>query len=306
VRTTTLLKELVGIEGLVVTGFGFEDGGLVIDVRPRWRKPRCSGCGKRRSQYDELGARRWRHLDFAGVQVWLRYGPRRVSCKDCGVVAERVPWADKTTSRFTIPFEDTVGFLVQRCDKTSVKETMGIAWETVGKIVERVVSRHGPSDPLDDLTSIGVDELSYRKGHKYVTTVTNLLSGRIVWAKEGKNAETLNAFFEELSEERCLAIEVVAIDMSEAYISAVRQNVPHAQIVFDRFHVQSLVNKALDNTRRQEWQRLREDSTDDASKVKGLRWPVLKNPWNLTPKQSERLSSLPKDNTRLYRGYLLK
>ena len=91
-RVTTLLKKLLGIEHLLVTGFDIEDEALIIDVRPSWRKPRCSCCEKRRGQYDTLKPRRWRHLDFGGVRVYLRYGLRRVFCPDCGVVAEHVPW----------------------------------------------------------------------------------------------------------------------------------------------------------------------------------------------------------------------
>jgi len=305
-RVTTLLKKLIGIKHLLVSGFDIEDEALVIDVRPSWRIPRCSCCKKPRGRYDTLKARHWRHLDFGGVQVFLRYGLRRVSCPNCGVLAEHVPWCDTTTSRFTTSFEEAVGFLVQRCDKTSVQEMFRIAWATVGRIVERVTLRHRPDDPLEGLTAIGIDELSFRKGHKYVTTVTDQLLGRIVWAHEGKNSETLKLFFEELGEKRRSAIEVVTMDMSEAYIKAVREMVPLAQIVFDRFHVQKLVNEALDETRREEWRKLRKLDKEEAKKVKGLRWPLLKNAWNLTPKQAERLSTLKRDNDNLYRAYLLK
>lgn len=305
-RVTTLLKKLLAIKHLIVTGFDIEDESLVIDVRPSWRKPRCSCCRRPRPGYDTLQLRRWRHLDFGGVRVYLRYAVRRVTCWKSGVVAEHVPWCDSSTSRFTTRFEDAVGFLTQRCDKTSVQEMFSIAWVTVGQIVERVVGRYRPDDPLDGLKLIGIDELSYRKGHRYVTTVTDHESGRIVWAKEGKNAETLMTFFEELGDERCLAIEAVTMDMSKAYIKAVEEKVPHAQIVFDRFHVQKLVNEALDETRRAEWQRLRELDQDEAKKVKGLLWTTRKNPWNLTPKQADRLSTLQQDNERVYRAYLLK
>ena len=176
-RITTLLKTLLRIQHVLGTGFAVEEGALVIEVRPSWRRPRCSGCQQRRGQYDTRPPRRWRHLDFGGVRIYLRYGLRRVACRTCGVVAEAVPWADVTTARFTTRFEEAVGFLVQRCDKTSVQEMFNIAWVTVGQIVERVVHRHRPGDPLEGLLAIGVDELSYRKGHKYVTTVTDLLSG---------------------------------------------------------------------------------------------------------------------------------
>ena len=111
-RMTTLLKKLLGIQHLLVTGVALEDGALVIEVRPSWRAPRCSGCKKRRGRYDTLPARRWRHLDVGGVRVYVRYGLRRVSCRVCGVVVEDVPWCDSTTARFTIPFEEAVGFLV--------------------------------------------------------------------------------------------------------------------------------------------------------------------------------------------------
>ena len=238
--------------------------------------------------------------------MYLRYGLRRVSCRACGVVAEAVPWCDVTTARFTTRFEDAVGFLVPRCDTTSVQEMFDSAWVTVGQIVERVMQRQRPADPLDGLMAIGIDELSYRKGHKYVTTVTDQLSGRIVWAADGKNAETLTAFFDALGAERRAAIEVVTMDMSEAYITVVQQTVAHAQIVFDRFHVQKLVNEALDETRREEWRRLRGGDKAEAKTVKGLRWPLLNPPWNLTPTQAHRLSTLQPDNNRLYRAYLLK
>ena len=276
-RITTLLKKLLGIQHLLVTGFALEEGALVIEVRPSWRAPRCSGCKTRRGHYDTRPPRRWRHLDFGGVRVYVRYGLRRVSCRVCGVVAEAVPWCDNTTARFTTPFEEAVGFLVQRCDQTSVQEMFRVAWVTVGRIVARVRQRHRPDDPLDGLMAIGIDELSYRKGHQYVTTVTDQLSGRIVWAADGKNAATLTSFFAELGEARCAAIAVVTMDMSEAYITVVTQQVPQAQIVFDRFHVQQLVNEALDETRREEWRRLREVDETQAKTVKGLRWSLLKN-----------------------------
>jgi transposase len=291
---------------VVVEGFTIEDGGLVLFVRPSWRKPRCSGCGCCRPGYDTLSARDWRHLDFAGVTVSLRYAPRRVRCPRCGVVVERVPWSAVTTARFTTAFEEAVGFLAQRCDKTSITQMFRIAWVTVGQIIARVLDRHRPDDPLADLRHLGVDELSFRKGHRYLTLVTNHDTRRIIWAREGKTSDTLKAFFAELGPTRCARIAAVSMDMSQAYISAVQESVPQAQIVFDRFHVQQLVNVALDETRREEWQRLRSTDPAAAKHVKGLRWPLLKNPWNLTPKQTERLATLQQDNQRLYRAYLLK
>ncbi len=305
-RATSLLKALLAIKQVLVTGFEIECGSLILLVRPSWRKPRCSRCGLRRPGYDTLKTRDWRHLDFGGIQVHLRYAPRRVQCPRCGIVVERVPWSLHPSSWFTTRFEEAVAFFVQRCDKTAVSEIFGVTWKTVGRIVERVVERLRPEDPLDGLKRIGVDEISYRKGHRYLTVVVNHDTGRVVWAKKGKNTDTLIAFFKELGEQRCSAIEYVTIDMSKAYIKAVTDTLPKAQIVFDRFHVEKLVSEAMDKTRREEWQRLRSEDPAAAERAKGLMWPMRKLPWNLTDKQHARMSTLQQDNAKLYRAYLLK
>jgi transposase len=167
VRVTKLLRNLLGREATRVLAVNFDEVGLVVDVAPTWRRPRCSECGKKCPGYDRDRGRRWRHLDVAGMLVQLRYDTRRVDCPRCGVKVELLPWAE-TSAWFTRPFEDHVGFLAQRCDKTAVSSMMRIAWDTVGAIIQRVVARHQKRDPFKGLTTIGVDELSYR-----VTTSTS-------------------------------------------------------------------------------------------------------------------------------------
>ena len=157
-RMTTLLKKLLGIQHLLVTGFDIEDGALVIEVRPSWRTPRCSGCTKRRGRYDTLHPRRWRHLDFGGVRVYLRYGLRRVSCRVCGVVAEAVPWCDSTTARFTTRFEEAVGFLVQRCDKKSRRSD-----GAPGRRKSATISRRGSRTPFSGTNRLS--EKRCERGH---------------------------------------------------------------------------------------------------------------------------------------------
>ena len=299
----TLLRELLALEYTRVVNCEFDAEGLVIDVAPTWRKPRCSGCGHTCPSYDRARGRRWRHLDVAGMKFVLRYRTRRVDCVRCGVVVEYVPWAE-VGSWFTRPFEDHVGYLAQRSDKTSVSALMRVAWATVGDIIRRVVKRHGSDGLLDGLTHIGVDELSYRRYHEYVTVVVDHVRGHVVWAFKGKNADTLKAFFEELGDQRTGALEAVTIDMSGAYIKAVTEVAPHVQIIFDRFHVQRLAHEALDQVRRAE---VRELPTPAARKpLKGLRWLLHKNPWNLTGLERDKLTALPRANRRLFRAYLLK
>ena len=281
----------------------FDVAGVVVDVAPTWRLPRCSECGEIAPGYDRVRDRRWRHLDVAGMQLHLRYNTRRVKCPTCGVKVERLPWAE-TSSWFTRPFEDHVGYLAQRSDKTTISSMMSVAWETVGAIVQRVVARRGDRDALDDLTQIGVDELSYRRHHEYVTVVVDHKRGHVVWAHPGKNADTLKAFFEELGPERCAKLEAVTIDMSAAYIKAVTECTPNAQIIFDRFHVQRLAQDAVDEVRRDE---VRAATSDEERKqLKGTRWSLLKSFWNLSFFDSLRLSQLQRENKRLYRAYLLK
>lgn len=238
------------------------------------------------------------------MEVQLRYTLRRVNCSGCGVVIEMVPWADPKVG-FTHDFEDHVAYLAQQTSQTIVAETMRIAWRTVGAIIQRVMPRRrDPNLLLKDLEHIGVDELSYRRHHEYVTVVVDHVSQRVVWAHEGKNAATLGCFFDALGPERTSKLKTVTIDMSAAYINAVTTRAPQAQIVFDRFHVQALVQEALDKLRRVEV-RLLED-TDKRGQLKKTKYALLKNPWNLSKSESERLSSLQKTNARLYRGYLLK
>jgi len=212
-------------------------------------RSRCSRCGRKCPRYDRLKPRRWRDLDALGRRVWLEGSLWRVSCARCGVVVEAVRWAD-AGSRFTQRFEELVAWLAQRCDKTTIQHEMRIAWRTVGVIIERVVARRRSPVDWTKLHAISVDELSYRKGHHYLTLVTDLERGRIIWSKEGRSAATLIAFFREIGYEARAAIQHVAIDMSAGYRKAIEWRLRNATIVFDRFHVQQLASKAVDEVRR--------------------------------------------------------
>jgi len=305
-RTSTLLRVILAIQQLVVRGFQFVPDGLLVEVAPTWKIPRCGDCGSQARSVHDRRERFWRHLDLAGMTVRLRYTMRRVHCEECGgVKTERVPWA-APGSNFTFAFEERVAYLAQQSSTTAVSKLMRVMWRTVGGIVNRVVPRHldAERDRLDGLRHIGIDELSYRRHHEYITVVIDHERGVVVWASRGKNAETLKAFFKELGPERRAKIESVTIDMSKAYISAVTDMVPHARLVFDRFHVQRLVQNALDETRRDE---VREAPTKERRKaLKGTRWPLLMNSWKLSAENIETLDELENSNRPIFRGYLLK
>lgn len=231
---------------------------------------------------------------------------RRVHCRACGTVkTEEIPWAGPN-SNFTFAFEERVAYLAQQSSKTAVSRLMRTAWRTVGSIVSRVVNQQlgDRDDRLEGLRHIGVDELSYRRHHEYVTVVVDHERGIVVWSARGKNSDTLRAFFEELGPDRCAEIESVTIDMSKAYISAVEEMIPNARLIFDRFHVQRLVQDALDGTRRDE---VRAAATKDEGKaLKNTRWSLLKSPWNLTDADAQTLEELEESNRTIFRGHILK
>jgi transposase len=214
-----------------------------------------------------------------------------------------VPWAEPS-SFFTHDFEEQVAYLAQKTDKTTIVNTMRVAWRTVGAIAARVVDRYRPGDPLDGLTHIGVDELSYRKHHAYVTVVIDHVNERVVWVRPGKSADTLKEFFTELGPERCEKITSVTMDMSPAYIAAVKTAVPEVQVIFDRFHVQRLAHDALDEVRRAEVRA--SESTEAGRAVKRTRFLLHNNPWNLTNLENEKLTEVRRVNGPIYRAYLMK
>jgi transposase len=303
-RITTVFRRLLGVTKMFVQDVHFRlDASLGIEVRPSWRLSRCGQCSRRAPRYDRRPVRRWRHLPWGRTSVDLLYEPWRVHCEHCGVRVEQVPWAAHG-SRFTHDFEEMAAYLAQVTDQTQVSRLLGISWQTVGSIVERVVADRLDSDRLVGLRRIGVDEFSYRKRHHYLTLVVDHDRRRVVWAAKGRSAETLKQFFDLLGPEGCAEIELATIDMAAGYIKAIEESVPQAQIVFDRFHVERLASDALDEVRRAMVREVK--GTAEGKAIKGLRFLLLKNPGNLSSEQQQRLSDVQRKNQRLYRAYLLK
>lgn len=301
-RATSILTKLLGIDHTRVIGIAFEPEALILTVKATTRRPRCASCVQSCRRVHDRRCRRWRHMDMAGMECWLEAEVRRVKCRRCGVTTELVPWAEHA-SGFTRDFETTLAYLAQRADKTTVSTMLRVAWETVGRVAARVVERERQDDPLDVLTRIGIDELSYRRHHEYITIVTDHVRGRVVWAAPGKNADTVRGFFEELGKERCARIEAVTIDMSQAYAVAVGEACPDATIVYDRFHVQRLAHDALDIVRREQ---VRAAEPDDKRAIKGTRFALQKRPWNMSDVEGGKLRDVQRTNRPLFRAYLLK
>lgn len=234
------------------------------------------------------------------MELW--YAPWRVDCGKCGVRVEAVPWAHHD-SRFTEAFEEMAAYLAQVTDQTQVSRMLGISWETVGGIVRRIVARRLDRDRFDGLVRIGVDEFSYRKRHHYLTIVVDHDRRRVVWAGEGRSAKTLGEFFELLGESGREQIDLVTIDMAGGYMKAVKESLPNAKIVFDRFHVERLASDAVDAVRRE---LVRNLGPEEGKGIKGMRWVLLKHPDKLRPADQQKLSDLRRWNAKLFRAWELK
>ncbi len=302
-RLTTLLRRLLGVTQMYVKQVEMAAAGpLTVSVEPSWRRSRCGTCGERAPRYDRQPVREWRHLSWGRMAAWLQYAPWRVSCPRCGVKVEQVPWADGG-SVFTSGFEELAAYLSQVMDRTAVSRLLGISWVTVGNIVERVVARRLDGARFGKLKRIGIDEFSYRKRHRYLTLVVDHDTRRVVWAGKGRSAETLGAFFKQLGPGRCARIELVTADLASSWQKALAAWVPHARVVFDRFHVERLASDAVDEVRRSEQRRL---DPADAKALKGTRYALLKHPGRLKPGGARRLETLRRENRALDRAYELK
>jgi transposase len=212
---------------------------------------RCGQTGSRLAVHDRR-VKRWRHLDLGATRCVIECELRLLRCPDCRVVrAEPVPWA-RPGAHHTRDFEDVVAWLAQQMAKTPITGLLRVGWDTVGKIVARVVAEHLDEDRLAGLVAIGVDEISYRRGQRYLTSVVDHTTGAIVWCSPGRNAQTLQGFFTELGH-RKQSIRAVSIDMSGGYEKAIRENAPQAEVCFDPFHVVRLAQRAVDQVRRDEW-----------------------------------------------------
>jgi transposase len=241
------------------------------------------------------------------LRSFLEADAPRVACHEHGVVVASVPWA-RHGARHTTVFEDTVAWMATRTSKSTLELLLRIAWRTVGAIVTRVVDDGvAARDPLEGLKRIGIDEISYKKGHRYITIVVDHDTGRLVWAAPGRDRKTLKAFFHALGETRCAAVTHVSADAAQWIADEVAENCPNAVRCADPFHIVAWAGDALDQVRRDTWNAARKGGMSvHARDLKGARYALWKNPENLTDRQQAKLAWVAKVNHQLFRAYLLK
>lgn len=309
-RVTTAFKRLLRLDDVNVTAVEWFTQLVVVTVVLRRRRLWCPHCSfKTSARYDTRPvASRWRHLDLGVWRVEVRATLRRLRCPTHGVVVEAVPFA-RPGAHLTRDFDDLLAWLATRMDKTAIARLCRVSWRTVGRACARVVAAELDPGRLDGLFRIGVDEISWRKHHKYLTLVVDHDRAKVVWGGAGRDATTLDGFFDELGPARSAAIEAVSLDLGPAYLKSVRTDghAPQAIVCADVFHLVKLVGDALDDVRRQLWNDLRGLPDDRWAKAfKGSRWCLLKNPEDLTDTQAAQLARIRRTRGSIWRAYEMK
>lgn len=321
-RKDRVLRAAFGLENAVVEGVNFDvsAAAVVVSVRPVARsRDRCGRCGRRSACYDRgEGRRRWRALDLGATRVFIEAEAPRVACRVHGPTVAQVPWA-RHGAGHTRDFDDHAAWLAVHVSKSAVVELLRIAWRTVGAIVARVSADIDQSvDRLGGLRRIGIDEISYKRGHRYLTIVVDHDSGRLVWAAPGREEATLEGFFDQLGAQRAGQITHVSADMAPWITRVLARRAPAAICCADTFHVVAWATEALDVERRRAWNhaagRRRADATSGrrgvavgrARTIKRARYALWKNPDKLTSHQRRQLEWIEKTDPRLWRAYLLK
>lgn len=301
----TFIRKQLRLKAHTVTRVEETEECMIVHIdRLGKRLLRCGVCRQRcRKVHSRRKEREWRDLSMRKLPLKLRYRPRRLDCPRCGVRVEEFPWAEPW-ARVTTALSNAVARLARELSWQGTAREYGLNWKTVAGIVKRVVQYGLRNRKRPPVHVIGIDEVSRRKGQVYLTVVYDLERRVLLWVGDGRTEEAVRKFFtEEMGRRRCGTLQVVCMDMWAPYIKLVQAHARNAQILFDRFHIVKHLNEAVEEVRRGLMRRL---SLQEKATFKGTRWLLLKNPWNLSPHQKERLSTLVRWNTPLVRAWYLK
>lgn len=324
-----LLKSILNVKCTTINNVEFDQNTsslfIYVDIT-KGQKSRCPICGKKCSGYDSTTEQRsWRALDFGSCSVHIVYDVNRIHCSEHGVHTEQVPWAYHN-SGFTKEFEQQIAYLALHLNKTEVSQLMRINWRTVGSILSRTKNRLEPDSSIrfKDVKRIGIDETSYRKGHKYVTVVVDHDSNQVIWVGKGTGKDVLNSFFSLLTQEQRENIELVSADGARWIQSCIETWLPNCERCIDGFHVVQWAVDCMDELRKEIWREAKqkqkeqpkrkpgrpkngEQVKDTSSKYgKGYKYALGKNPENLTEHQQSCLDEIRNLYPKMFRGYQLK
>ena len=284
------------------------EGRLTLEVPVKARansRAICSGCERPAPGYDTLPFRPFEFVPLWGIVVFFVYAMRRVNCTRCGVKVEVVPWGDGK-QRITTTYAWFLAGWAKKLSWTEVARTFHTSWDTVFRAVEMAVEWGRANMDMTGITAIGVDEIAYQKGHRYLTLVYQIDAGskRLLWIGEERTTATITAFFDWLTPERTKLLKFVCSDMWKPYLKVIAQKAAGAIHVLDRFHIMSHMNKAIDEVRAKEARELKAKGYEPI--LTHSRWCLLKRPENLTEKQEVKLADVLRFNLRSVRSYLLR
>jgi transposase len=330
VREDRVWHRALGLEGTIIEDVDLDDPGLVVfRVRPEKRlSRRCGECKRKSPRYDRgTGRRQWRTVDVGLTRAVLEADAPRVSCRKHGVVVAHVPWA-RHGAGHTLVFDQNVAWMATQMSKTAVTELLRIGWLTVGAIVARFwADCEKLQDRFAGVRRLGIDEVSYKRGQRYLTVVVDHDTGHLLWAAPGRDSATLQQFFDLLGPARCAQITHVSADGAPYISTVVKGSCPNAVRCADPFHVVAWATEALDKLRRITFHKAQQqsrraavsrmdegsnpvtaaaDEIDTVKALTGARLALLKNPEDLTENQHAKLRWIALTDPDLHCAYQLK
>lgn len=302
----TLLYKILRLKGLKITDFWFKNYNkeLHLAVKPHKNGSLCPQCGRRGTIITTSTAtRRWEDITLIGLKTVLWYSPKEIRCPTHGRVQETIPWAD-AYSRITHRLEWRICVLCQMMTQKAAAKMLAMPNSTLSDLLHRIITKTREHHKIRGLVTLGVDEISFSKGHKYATIVYDLDRSKVLWVGQGKGRKTIDEFFDHaLSDYQKSRIRWASCDMSRAYTEAIKHHCPNASLVIDRFHVVKALNEAIDAVRKEQWRQL---DTQGRKSIKGLRWLLAMHSDNRTKSHTRFLNDLRKGNLRIHRAWVLK
>lgn len=310
-RLKTILNKCCDFKGFVAGDAKFSEDGKNIEISIRERKGTkaiCSCCGKPASGYDRLPEKLVEFIAFWGFHVFLCYAMRRVNCPSCGVKVEKVPWVEGK-HQISPHYASYLASWAKEMSWQSVAKRFHTSWQTVWRCVEMIVAYGLSNRTITNVTALGVDEIQYQTGHKYMTIVYQIDKGcrRLLWVGKNRTMKTLRRFFAEmwhLDRKFKKDIAVICSDMWKAYLRVIKEKIPNAINVLDKFHIMKKINEAVDDVRKEEVRRLRKEGKDPI--LTNSKWCLLKRKFNLTKSQKGKLRELVDMNLNTVKAYVLK
>lgn len=284
--------------------FGDRNRTLTIVVKPYKNGCRCPQCGLRGQIVCQTKIqRKWKDIPVHGIEVLLLYAAKEILCPTHGRVQEEIPWAD-SFARVSYRFEYALLRFGQQMTQKAAAALLHIPKSTISDLIHGIVNRERADHKIRNLTHMGVDEISYCKGHKYATIIYDLKRSKVVWVGAGKGGETLETFLNnKLSEYQRSKIQFACCDMAQSYISIIEKWLNNTTLVIDRFHVVKALNEAMDEVRKEEWRNV---AKKEKGVLKGIRWILFRNSYTRTKGNTRTINKLRNANNRIYRAWVLK